>query len=226
MRSRSCVLSGVKAKPTASMNYRGSVSPAVTPTGASPAHGGSVRPPFAGKGAKDVNIGKTVMIIRGQYKGYQAQVIDATETHFQVELLARLKKISIERDKTVTIIYYYYLFIIFSFLIIYYYLLLLYLYLCLYLILSCLFVNSTYLILLGLSGRPARLTNRRRPAHCPTHIRGTLLPGYSLYAGSYSHACRDIYPDAFRVGNPHARWSGLQHTSGKCYSLGFIYTSL
>ena len=101
MRSRSCVLSGVKAKPTSSMNYRGSVSPAVTPTGASPSHGGSVRPPFTGKGAKDVNIGKTVMIIRGQYKGYQAQVIDATETHFQVELLARLKKISIERDKTV-----------------------------------------------------------------------------------------------------------------------------
>jgi transcription elongation factor len=54
----------------------------------------------ASKNHKDPSIGKTIVITSGQYKGYDANVIAATETHFEVELLAKLKKISIERSKT------------------------------------------------------------------------------------------------------------------------------
>eukprot|EP00605_Chrysophyceae_sp_TOSAG23-4_P002419 GSChrysophyteH1.ASY1.ANO1.2678.1 assembled CDS len=49
--------------------------------------------------SKDAAIGKTVKIIRGGFKGFLAQVTDATATHFTVELLARVKKIMIERSK-------------------------------------------------------------------------------------------------------------------------------
>eukprot|EP01038_Epipyxis_sp_PR26KG_P011691 gene11691-15654_t len=54
-----------------------------------------------GRGGKDSSIGKTVRITKGAYKSMLAQVIDVTPTHFSVELLAKLKKVVIERSKTV-----------------------------------------------------------------------------------------------------------------------------
>jgi len=82
------------------MGYMGVVSPAPTPSGPSSAQGSAARPVFQ-RSQKDAAISKTIMIKKGPYKGYLAQVIDSTESHFHVELIAQLKKIYIEREKTV-----------------------------------------------------------------------------------------------------------------------------
>merc|ERR1711968_218147 len=105
VRSRVCVLSGNKNKSQGGLSYMGAVSPAYTPSGPGPSSGSSQG--MMGRGGlgkpmqqKDSMIGKTVMIIKGGYKGFLAHVNDATETHYQVEILAKLKKISIEKAKT------------------------------------------------------------------------------------------------------------------------------
>ena len=51
------------------------------------------------KAARDPMVGKTVKIIKGGFKGFLAQVIDATADKYTVELLARIKKIVIEKVK-------------------------------------------------------------------------------------------------------------------------------
>ena len=96
MRSRSCVLSGAKAKPVPQGFSSGPVSESTSGPVARVGGGGG----HASRHQKDSNIGKTIVITSGQYKGYNAQVIAATETHFEVEMLAKLKKIVIERSKT------------------------------------------------------------------------------------------------------------------------------
>ena len=50
-------------------------------------------------GNKEAAIGKTVKIIRGGFKGFLGNVVEATPTHFTLELLARVRKIVIERVK-------------------------------------------------------------------------------------------------------------------------------
>lgn len=51
------------------------------------------------KAARDPMVGKTVKIIKGGFKGFLAQVIEATADKYTVELLARIKKIVIEKVK-------------------------------------------------------------------------------------------------------------------------------
>ena len=56
--------------------------------------------PGGGTGfGKDPIIGKTVKIIKGGYKGYLAQVVEVTPTKYAVELLARVKKMMIDKTK-------------------------------------------------------------------------------------------------------------------------------
>lgn len=50
-------------------------------------------------GGRDASIGKTVKIKKGRYQGLMAQVIAATPTHYNVELLARFKKVTIARSE-------------------------------------------------------------------------------------------------------------------------------
>jgi len=52
---------------------------------------------------KDPDIGKTVRIIKGGFKGLLGQVVEATPTHYSLELLSRFKKIAIEKEKTVIV---------------------------------------------------------------------------------------------------------------------------
>ena len=95
IRGRSCVLAG--SNTSASSNSR-----AANIAGAQGASGTiAITVPGGGGGrfGKDPAIGKTVKIIRGGFKGFLAQVSDANPTHFTVELLARVKKIMIERTK-------------------------------------------------------------------------------------------------------------------------------
>lgn len=67
---------------------------------------GSGRPgqgqPRGGVG-RDAAIGKTVKIKKGRYQGLMAQVIAATPTHYNVELLARFKKVTIARSEAETV---------------------------------------------------------------------------------------------------------------------------
>jgi transcription elongation factor len=55
------------------------------------------------KVGKDENIGNTLRITKGQYKGLLCQVIDTIGDSYIVELLAKLKKITIEKSKTVIV---------------------------------------------------------------------------------------------------------------------------
>jgi len=93
VRGRSCVLAGSNLAGSASARTNaasgvGSAAVAIATTGG------------PGKfGAKDSAIGKTVKIIKGGFKGFLAQVIDATPTTYTCELLARVKKIVIDRVK-------------------------------------------------------------------------------------------------------------------------------
>ena len=55
------------------------------------------------KAARDSHVGKTVRITKGQYKGELAQVVDATGTHYSVELLSKMRKVMVEKEKTVLV---------------------------------------------------------------------------------------------------------------------------
>lgn len=116
-KNRSCLVSGSNfATPAMSASYKGVLEP--TPSfapGASPGSsltGSTGSTPAvasrAGAGSgrgigRDPIVGKTVKIKSGGFKGLLAQVVDATPTHLSVELLAKLKKVTIERSKAVEV---------------------------------------------------------------------------------------------------------------------------
>lgn len=113
VKTRNCIVAGGKtATPTLSQGYKGVLLPAAaggsvssvggpTAVGAGAlARGGSNSAGNRG-GGRDYMIGKTVRITKGGFKGLLAQVVDATPTHYSVELLAKLKKIVVERANTV-----------------------------------------------------------------------------------------------------------------------------
>lgn len=54
-----------------------------------------------GRGGKHPDIGKTVRILKGGFKGLLGTVVNVTNTHYSLELLARMKKIIIEKESTV-----------------------------------------------------------------------------------------------------------------------------
>lgn len=93
VRGRSCVLAG--SNQAESTNARANATTGVGSAAVTIATTGG-----PGKfGAKDSAIGKTVKIIKGGFKGFLAQVVDATPTTYTCELLARVKKIVIDRVK-------------------------------------------------------------------------------------------------------------------------------
>lgn len=105
VRGKQCVIAGGK---TSTSNLAASYSRVMaTPTLGGPAGAGgssnTAQKPMSQplqRGGKDPNVGKTVRITKGGFKGLLAQIVDATPTHFSVELLAKMKKLVIERDKT------------------------------------------------------------------------------------------------------------------------------
>jgi transcription elongation factor SPT5 len=50
-------------------------------------------------GQRDENIGKTVKIIKGGYKGVAATIMSSSDTHYTIELLTKVKQLVIEKDK-------------------------------------------------------------------------------------------------------------------------------
>jgi transcription elongation factor SPT5 len=114
IKTRNCVVAGgnKSSMPALSQGYKGVLNPAaaggsmssvqgVAAVGAGAmARGGSNSAGNRG-GGRDYMIGKTVRITKGGFKGLLAQVVDATPTHYSVELLAKLKKIVVERSNTV-----------------------------------------------------------------------------------------------------------------------------
>ena len=100
IKGRSCVLCGnLNKKANAGLSdliIKPTVSTAKPPVGKTAhGHGG------AGGRGKDPNIGKPVRIIKGGFKGLLGQIVDVTETHYTLELLARMKKIVIEKTQCV-----------------------------------------------------------------------------------------------------------------------------
>ena len=107
VRARSCVVAGIKAS---SMNSMMNAPVASSSRGGTPNNvTGSIGTKVSvlakpnSKVAKDPDIGVTVRITKGPFKGHMAQVVDATADHYSVELLSKMKKISIERSKTVVV---------------------------------------------------------------------------------------------------------------------------
>lgn len=99
-KARTLVLAGNKQRNnTLAEGYMGMVSPHNTPMGASPSQRGTQGTRASRPSGNEIN--STVMICRGAFKGHLAQVVDATDTHFSVELLAVMKKIMIEKEKTI-----------------------------------------------------------------------------------------------------------------------------
>jgi len=115
VKTRNCVVAGGKtATPIMSQSYKGVLLPATQQAGSNMSSVGGVTAVGAGAmgrggsnsagnrgGGRDFMIGKTVRITKGGHKGLLAQVVDATPTHYSVELLAKLKKIVVERNNTV-----------------------------------------------------------------------------------------------------------------------------
>jgi transcription elongation factor len=83
---------------TANSLIRPTISTSKPPPGAKSGGGGGNF-----KGGKDPDIGKTIRIIRGSFKGLLGTIVDVTATHYSVELLARMKKIIIEREHTLIV---------------------------------------------------------------------------------------------------------------------------
>lgn len=107
VKGRSCVLAGNAKKisstlvdlssNTGNINIsRPTVSTSKPPPGKiAPGHGTG-----RGKTGRDPDIGRTVRIIRGGFKGLLGTVVDVTASHYSLELLARMKKIVIEKNLT------------------------------------------------------------------------------------------------------------------------------
>lgn len=116
VKTRNCVVSGGNAvTPALSAGYKGVLNTPVHPAAGGSVsvqgvaavgagamgRGGSNNAGNRGAGGRDWMVGKTVRITKGGFKGLLAQVVDATPTHYSVELLAKLKKIVVERNNTV-----------------------------------------------------------------------------------------------------------------------------
>jgi len=87
-RARSCVLSGKRADiQTTSAGYMGSVQNSQD----------KMIRDFRNR--SDEMLGKTVKLIKGQFKGHMGIVVEATDTHVKVEMATRHKKITVERAK-------------------------------------------------------------------------------------------------------------------------------
>ena len=54
-------------------------------------------------GPKDANVGKTVKITKGGFKGHLAHITDATDTQYKVELHTKLKVLMIDKEKVVIV---------------------------------------------------------------------------------------------------------------------------
>jgi len=106
-KSRNCIVAGARSNiPAMSSSYRGVLQSQTKTIGqssnsliASTGKGSS----FGKSNVRDSAIGQTVRIRSGAYKGLLAQVVDATTTHYSLELLAKLKKIVLEKDKTISV---------------------------------------------------------------------------------------------------------------------------
>ena len=119
IKTRNCVVAGGKTTtPTMSQGYKGVLLPptssqignnnmssvqGVTGVGASALARGNANAGNRGGPGKDWMVGKTIRITKGGFKGLLAQVVDATPTHYSVELLAKMKKIVVERNNTVLV---------------------------------------------------------------------------------------------------------------------------
>jgi len=102
VRARFCVVHGKRAgmlPGAGATSFASSASTAAASVGSKVA---SVTGPNY-KAARDSHVGKTVRITKGQYKGELAQVVDATGTHFSVELLSKMRKVMVEKEKTVLV---------------------------------------------------------------------------------------------------------------------------
>ena len=98
VRARFCVVAGKKAGAlVASTSFSTSASAASVGSKVAAVSG----PNF--KAARDSNVGNTVRITKGQYKGELAQIVDATGTHYNVELLSKMRKVMIEKEKTILV---------------------------------------------------------------------------------------------------------------------------
>lgn len=99
VRARLCVVAGKRAGV-------GGAGPSSFSSTASSASVGSKVAAVTGpnyKAARDSNVGKTVRITKGQWKGELAQVVDATGTHYNVELLSKMRKVMVEKEKTMLV---------------------------------------------------------------------------------------------------------------------------
>ena len=95
-RARNCSVAGAKTQilalgPTRGQAAGGKKVSDILPSGRS------------NKLNQHASVGKTIRILRGQFKGLLAQVIDATQSHYLVELLAKLKRVNIPIDITVIV---------------------------------------------------------------------------------------------------------------------------
>ena len=86
-RGRLCILAGSKINDNSMNTQQQKFQPAATQK----RHG------------KDDSIGKTLRITKGEYKGHLAQIIENDGEKYKVELLSKMKKITIEKTKTVII---------------------------------------------------------------------------------------------------------------------------
>jgi transcription elongation factor SPT5 len=104
VRARSCVVAGQKKMSTLGSMTSGSTY--ASTLGVASHSAGNVGTKVSSmnrpnpKAARDTSIGLTIRITQGQYKGLLAQVVDATGDTYTVELLAKLKKFTIDKSKT------------------------------------------------------------------------------------------------------------------------------
>jgi transcription elongation factor len=94
-KGKSCVLAGGHLKDAASTTA--AVLNATYDKGAPAVSRGITS---SGRGAgKDPMVGKSVQLTKGGFKGMLGHIVDATESHFWVELHGRLKKIHVPKDR-------------------------------------------------------------------------------------------------------------------------------
>jgi transcription elongation factor SPT5 len=111
VRARSCVVAGVKKAPGLGAIPALGGAAATSAYGASMSAGLNTAASSVGikmsnfakpnpKAGRDASVGLTVRITKGQYKGLLAQVVDASGEQYTVELLAKLKKITVDKANT------------------------------------------------------------------------------------------------------------------------------
>lgn len=101
VRSKSCILAGAKGRELAAAEAAAGGIFGQSPLNATPA---PARPGAVRKGGpKDANVGKTVKITKGGFKGHLAHITDATDTQYKVELHTKLKVLMIDKEKVVIV---------------------------------------------------------------------------------------------------------------------------